>query len=100
MEKDNKPNKDFEEKRKQLRKKVDAHLTYRVIVPQGGKAETRNISERGLCLVLDKELPIGTMLEVNFDLPGKQPVPVETLVKIIWQKKVSEGFLTGLKFGT
>ena len=92
-------NSQSQDRRRCPRKHVSTDVTYRVIVPSGGAATTANISEGGLCLILDKELPVGTMLEVKFELPGKDPVPIETFVKIMWQKKSEEGYLTGVKFG-
>jgi hypothetical protein len=82
------------------RKEVSTKVVYKVVIPTDGAATTANISEGGICLVLDKELPPGTVLEVKFELPGKEPVPIETLVKIVWQKKTDKGYLTGVKFGT
>jgi len=91
---------DKEERRKYPRKEVVTNVSYRVVMPSGGEGLTMNISEGGLCLVLEKELPKGTILEIKFELPGNNSVPIETYVKIIWQKKIDRGFLTGVKFGT
>ena len=87
------------ERRRQTRKNVVTHITYRVIAHSGGVGQTKNISERGLCFILQKELSVGTILEVKFELPGQGSVPVETFVKVIWCKRIEEGFLTGVKIG-
>lgn len=86
--------------RRYSRKDIATNVHYRVIVPSGGEAETKNISEGGLCIVVDKELPKGTILEIKFNLPSDKDSPIETYVKVVWQEKTDEGFLTGVKFGT
>ncbi|OPX29810.1 MAG: hypothetical protein B1H08_02975 [Candidatus Omnitrophica bacterium 4484_171] len=86
--------------RRYPRKEVVTNLSYRVITPLGGKGLTQNISEGGLCIVFDKEIPVGTMLELKFELPGEESVPIETFAKVIWQKEVEGQFFTGVKFGT
>ncbi len=88
------------DRRRNFRKEVSTNLSYRVITPLGGKGTICNISEGGLCIVLDKAMSVGTMLELKFELPGKESIPIETVAKVIWQKKAEGGFLTGVKFGT
>ena len=87
------------ERRKHERKEVITNLSYRVVTPVAGEGLTKNISEGGLCVILDKEIVMGTLLELRFELPGKEDNPVETFAKVIWQKKIEEGFLTGVRFG-
>ena len=86
--------------RRYPRKEVVTNLSYRVITPLGGKGLTQNISEGGLCIVLDKKIPAGTMLELKFELPGEEEAPIEIFAKVIWQKEAEGKFLTGVKFGT
>jgi len=86
--------------RRYPRKEVVTNLSYRVITPLGGKGLTQNISEGGLCIILDKQIPVGTMLELKFELPGEEEAPIETFAKVMWQKEVEGKFLTGVKFGT
>jgi len=92
--------KDGAERRRYFRKEVITGVSYRVIVPSIGEGVTKNISEGGLCLLLDKELPLGTILEIKFELPGEEGCPIETFVRVVWQRKTENGFLTGVKFGT
>ncbi|MCM8773178.1 MAG: PilZ domain-containing protein [Candidatus Omnitrophica bacterium] len=89
-----------EEKRKYTRKNISAPVSYRVVVPSQGNGLLENISEGGLCIILDKKLAEGTILEVKFELPGEKPIPIEIFVKVIWQKEIGNKFLTGVKFGT
>ncbi len=99
MEEEKKERKDGE-RRKYPRKDVITKLSYRVVTPPGGEGLTYNISEGGLCIVLDKEIPIGSILELRFELPGEKSGPIDTYARVIWQKKTEKGFLTGVKFGT
>jgi len=100
MDKNSNKEKSNDNRRVYPRKEVITSLSYRVITPMGGKGVTSNISEGGLCIVLDKKIPIGTMLELKFELPGEEEAPIETFAKVMWQKEAEGGFLTGVKFGT
>ncbi|MDH5202878.1 MAG: PilZ domain-containing protein, partial [Nitrospirota bacterium] len=61
---------------------------------------TRDISQGGLCLLLNNELPPGTILELKYRLPHEEARQIVTSVEVIWQKKIDKGFLTGVKFST
>lgn len=87
------------EKRTHPRKTLVTKVTYRIMMHSKGETLTQNISEKGLCLILDKELPPGAVLELKLDFPGKDGKPMETRAEVVWQKKTEMGFLTGLKFG-
>jgi len=70
------------------------------IIPMAFPAEAgavKNISEGGLCLLLDKELPKGTVLHVEFNLPPEND-RIEAIVKVVWQQPIEGQFLTGVKF--
>jgi hypothetical protein len=89
---------DPEEKRKYPRKEVYANMSYRELVPSGVAGIIQDMSEGGLCLILNKEFPPGTVLEVTYDLPEEENRSIEKLVKVVWQRKTDEGILTGVKF--
>jgi c-di-GMP-binding flagellar brake protein YcgR len=57
----------------------------------------QNISEGGLCLLLDKEFPKGTVLHVEFNLPPEND-HIEAIVKVVWQQPIEGQFITGVKF--
>jgi len=57
----------------------------------------QNISEGGLCLLLDKQLPKGTVLHIEFSLPPDND-HIEALVKVVWQQPIEGQFITGVKF--
>ena len=92
-------NQNREEKRKHLRKEVITNVSYKVLTPSCDIGRTQNISEGGVCFLLNKELYPGAILEVNFKLPSKDLKTIKTFVKVAWQKKTYKGFFTGTKFG-
>jgi c-di-GMP-binding flagellar brake protein YcgR len=55
---------------------------------------TQDISQTGMCLLLDNEVSPGIILELNFELPGQSYKPIDTLAEVIWQ----DNYLTGVKF--
>jgi hypothetical protein len=91
--------------RTDARKSYVTNVSYRIfadknaIIPIKDEAFTQNISEGGLCLLVNKELSPGVVLELKFELPGKKSNPIETRVKVVWQQKIEKGYLTGVKFG-
>ena len=86
------------EKRIHPRMEVFKKMTYRELVPSGEEGVIQDISEGGLCLLLNKEFIPGTILEVKYELQSPAPKPIESVVKVIWQKKTDKGMLTGVQF--
>ncbi len=87
-----------EEKRKYTRKEVYANMSYRELVPSGVAGIIQDMSDGGMCLILNKEFPPGTVLEVTYELPEEDNRSVEKFVKVVWQRKTDEGIITGVKF--
>jgi hypothetical protein len=87
-----------EEKRKYPREEIYAKMSYRELVPSGVAGIIQDMSEGGLCLILNKEFSPGTVLEVTYELPEEENRRVEKFVKVVWQRKTETGFLTGVKF--
>ena len=87
-----------EEKRKYPRKEVYTNMSYRELVPSGVAGIIQDMSEGGLCLILNKEFPPGTVLEVTYELPEEENRRVEKFVRVVWQRKTDKGILTGVKF--
>ncbi|MDH4219859.1 MAG: PilZ domain-containing protein [Candidatus Aminicenantes bacterium] len=104
MERESHNNLNKAEMRKYPRRSFVTGVSYRVVVdyktmiPSKDDGLTQNISDGGLCLILNRELPPGAILELTFDLPKEDSEPITTRVKVIWQKKIEKGFLTGVKF--
>jgi hypothetical protein len=87
-----------EEKRKYPRKEIYAKMSYRELVPSGVAGIIQDMSEGGLCLILNKEFSPGAVLEVTYELPEEENRRIEKFVKVVWQRKTETGFLTGVKF--
>ncbi len=106
MEKEyhNNPNK--AERRKYPPGSYITTVIYRVIVDDKAMILSKddgliqNISDGGAYLILNRELSPGAILELKFELPEEDSKPIETRVKVVWQKKTDKGFLTGVKFST
>jgi hypothetical protein len=86
------------QKRKHTRQEIIASIDYKVLAPSGDMGMIQNVSEGGLCLLLNNDLAPGTILEVKFEIPGDAPKQVKSFVEVVWQKKTDKGFLTGVKF--
>ncbi len=84
-------------KRKHSREEMIIDVAYKVLSPLKAVGLTRNISYGGLCLLLDNELPPGTILELKYRLPHEESRQIVTSVEVVWQKKTEKGFLTGVK---
>lgn len=87
-----------EEKRMHPRLEVLKKMTYRELVPSGEEGLIQDISEGGLCLILNKKLSPGTILEIKYEVHANAPKPIDSIVKVIWQKKIDKGMLTGVQF--
>lgn len=55
---------------------------------------SQNISAKGMCLLLDDEFKPGTVLELNFEIPGQKIMTISTYSKVVWQKD----YVTGVEF--
>jgi hypothetical protein len=69
-------------------------IDFRLIKPQAGEGFTQNFSEEGCCVVLNEELPPGSVIELTFKLPGAEDRRQRVVGKVVWQ----ENFLTGIRF--
>jgi hypothetical protein len=51
--------------------------------------------------VVKRKLSIGTILRLEFDLPGDKPEHIEALGRVMWQRPKEDGtYSTGIKFLT
>ena len=85
-------------KREHPREEIIIDVLYRVLSPLKDVGLTQNISQGGLCLLLNNELPPGTILELKYRLPHEEARQIVTSVEVMWQKKTERGFLTGVRF--
>jgi hypothetical protein len=86
------------EKRIHPRLEVLKKMRYRELVPSGEEGLIQDISEGGLCFLLNKEFSSGTILEIKYEVHAAAPKPIDSIVKVIWQKKTDKGILTGVQF--
>ncbi|HOW42269.1 MAG TPA: PilZ domain-containing protein [Candidatus Omnitrophota bacterium] len=87
------------EKRQFPRVEVNTAVKFSVVMPAVEEGISKDISQGGLCLHTKRALVQGTILHVDFDLPGDPPVHVEALGKVVWQRTDPDGsFATGIKF--
>lgn len=87
-----------EERRQSLRKEIYANMTYRELMPSGEEGIIQDMSDGGLCLILNKKFPPGTVLEVKYVLPEEENRIVEKFVRVVWVRKTENKYLTGAKF--
>ena len=86
--------------RKHHRTEIFVDVIYKVVSPIKGVGLSRNISHGGLCLLVDNELPPGTILQLKYRLPHEESRLIETTVEVIWQRKTEKGYITGVKHDT
>ncbi len=86
------------DRRKHKRVDLSTPVKYTVLMslPQPGLIQ--NISEGGLCLLIDKQLTKGSILRVEFNLPGEKQEHIDALVEVTWQIPKEGRFLTGVEF--
>ena len=85
----------IQDKRKHNRLFDVQKIRYRILKPGEGDAFVQNLSESGCCLLLNEELPIGSILELDFEeLGDRKKNKVKILGKVIWQNE----YLAGIKF--
>lgn len=53
-----------------------------------------------MCLLINEQLNKGTILRVEFILLGEEASHIEAVVKVMWQRRQGDKFLTGVQFLT
>ncbi len=87
------------ERRQFPRIDVATNVNFAVVIPSFEAGTSRDISQGGLSMEMKKKLSVGTILRLEFDLPGDNPEHIEALGRIMWQRPSTEdNFLTGIKF--
>ena len=79
------------EKRRYVRLNIPLEVSYIIRGREGKryKSITKNISPKGAELVLEEELPKGTILDLAIKIPeNEETVPIKA--KVVWSKKDSE----------
>ncbi len=78
----------MQERRRYVRLNMPLEVRYSIQGEKGSayKSFTKNISPNGVRFAVEKELPAGTILDINIIIPTKSdPIPIKA--KIIWSKK-------------
>lgn len=78
---------------------VSTPVNFTVVMPHYEVGTTRDLSQGGICLEVKRKLATGTILRLEFDLPGDKPEHIEALGKVVWQRqKAEDSYNTGIKF--
>ena len=95
------PGKSGMERRQFPRIDIATNVSFAVVVPAYEIGTSKDISPGGLCLEMKRKLATGTILRLEFDLPGDKPEHIEALGRVMWQRpKAEETYSTGVKFLT
>jgi hypothetical protein len=95
------PSKSGMERRQFPRIEIATKVSYAVVIPAYELGTSKDISQGGLCLEMKRKVATGTILRLEFDLPGDKPEHIEALGRVMWQRsQVGETFPTGVKFLT
>ena len=87
------------ERRQFPRINVATNVNFAVVMPAYEVGTTKDLSQGGLCLEVKRKLEVGTILRLEFDLPGDKPEHIEALGRVVWHRqKENELFSTGIKF--
>jgi hypothetical protein len=87
--------------RQHPRIEVSTKVKFSVVIPVYDNGTSKDISQGGLCLDTNKSLAQGSILRLEFDLPGEPPEHIQALGKVVWQRTNEQGtFSTGIKFLT
>ena len=95
----------FDERRKHERINIDIDIDLIANLRRDTGSElyqssVKNISEGGVCILLDKELKPETNVHINFYIPEITSKPIEVSGKTIWGKPAEKGkgYLHGIMF--
>lgn len=91
----------FADRRKFPRIEVSTQVSYSVIIPSAETGVTKDLSQGGMSLEVKMKLAVGSILRLEFDLPGEPPEHITALGRVQWQVTQSTGmYATGIKFLT
>jgi hypothetical protein len=80
------------------RKHPRVDLDVQVNCDQFYVAQSKDVSEGGMCIVFGEEMDTGRMLDLRFSLPGSDRL-IHVFGKVQWARRTDEGrFATGVSF--
>jgi hypothetical protein len=95
------PSKSGMERRQFPRIDIATKVSFAVVIPDQEIGTSKDISQGGMCLEMKRKVATGTILRLEFDLPGDKPEHIEALGRVMWQRpRAEETFSTGIKFLT
>ena len=95
------PGKPQAERRLSPRIDIATKVNFAVVIPTYETGAARNISQGGMNLEMKRKMATGTILRLEFDMPGDKPEHIEVLGRVMWQKQINlESITTGVKFLT
>ena len=95
------PGKSGMERRQFPRIDIATKVSYTIVIPAQEFGTSKDISQGGMCLEMKRKVATGTILRLEFDLPGDKPEHIEALGRVMWQRpKAEETYSTGIKFLT
>jgi c-di-GMP-binding flagellar brake protein YcgR len=90
----------MDERRRAKRIKLNINIEYDISEYQKWvEAQSRNLSENGICIITGKELAVGSVVQLKFTLPDTD-VPLQVTGKVIWNEfSLDEDYyIQGLEF--
>ena len=82
------------QKRKNPRVDLSTEVRYQVLGHTSKEVISQNISEGGMCLLLDRKISPRMILELEFKLPGNSKELINAYAEVVWQRNSH----TGIKF--
>ncbi len=79
------------EKRSDERSDHVVKVSYKVLLPMEGEGFTQDVSQDGIGLFLDNEVPPGAVMELKFQEPPKGTQPAKPIAKVMWQRDHQTG---------
>jgi len=91
------------ERRKHKRINIDIDLIAHLKGDTGSElyqSFVKNISDGGVCIILDKEIKPETNVHINFHIPEMMLKPIEVSGKTMWKKQIEneKGYAHGVMF--
>lgn len=80
-----------QEKRRFSRDDSVKKVSYKVLIPAEGEGYTQNLSDGGFGLLLDDEIPPGSVMEFEYADTSHETGSDKPIAKVIWQKDHEAG---------
>lgn len=95
---------DVEAPRALIERRTHPRIQFRVSVEIGSVTSffgfSTDVSAAGICVVADEELPVDSLVEIEFQLPS-EPTLVEVLGEVRWKRRIESDrsiFSYGIEF--